>query len=181
MEKVSAQFKDVKMYQVVNGGCMLCFELDRQQSEKMQNAVSTAVERLKQGKTLQITISESKNKRSLDENAYFHVLVGEIAKKLHTSIDEVKRKMVFSYGVSAFIAIQPKGEDITKLWNYAQYLDDLDDGSQRFILYKATHEMNTAEMARLIEGTISEAKELGIQTETPEELAKMGVEKWENL
>ena len=39
--------------------------------------------------------------------------------------------------------------------------------------------MNTQEMSRLIDGTVSQAKELGIETATPEELERMKNE-WRN-
>ena len=40
-----------------------------------------------------------------------------------------------------------------------------------------SHTYDTKEMSRLIEGTVSEAKELGIDTRTPEEIALM-TEEW---
>lgn len=46
-----------------------------------------------------------------------------------------------------------------------------------YLVYKDTHKMDTKEMSRLIDGAISEAKELGIETETPEQLEAMK-KKW---
>lgn len=40
-------------------------------------------------------------------------------------------------------------------------------------VYKDSHKMDTKEMARVIDGAIQEAKALGIETETPDELARM--------
>lgn len=42
-----------------------------------------------------------------------------------------------------------------------------------YLLYKRTRYMDTAEMARLIDGAIYEAKELGIETDPPEKIAKL--------
>ena len=44
-------------------------------------------------------------------------------------------------------------------------------------VYKDSHKMDTKEMARVIDGAIQEAKALGIETETPDELARMKA-KW---
>ena len=41
-----------------------------------------------------------------------------------------------------------------------------------YLVYKQTHDMDTKEMARLIDGAIEAAKELGIETDTPEQLAR---------
>ena len=41
-----------------------------------------------------------------------------------------------------------------------------------YLVYKQTHLMDSKEMARLIDGAIEVAKELGIETDTPEQLAR---------
>jgi hypothetical protein len=38
---------------------------------------------------------------------------------------------------------------------------------------RGSHTFNTKEMSRLIDGTIEEAKELGIETATPEQIRRM--------
>jgi hypothetical protein len=40
-------------------------------------------------------------------------------------------------------------------------------------IYRGTHTYNTAEFAKLLEGTISECKLQGIETATPNEIANM--------
>jgi hypothetical protein len=40
-------------------------------------------------------------------------------------------------------------------------------------LMRGSHTFNTKEMSRLIDGTIEEAKELGIETATPEQIRRM--------
>ena len=42
-----------------------------------------------------------------------------------------------------------------------------------YCILKPTHEYDSAEMAALIDGTVEEAKELGIPTITPNEIARM--------
>ena len=43
----------------------------------------------------------------------------------------------------------------------------------KYLLYKHTHTLNSKEMARLIDGTVQDAKQLGIETKTPQQLAEM--------
>jgi hypothetical protein len=45
-------------------------------------------------------------------------------------------------------------------------------------IYRGSHTYNSAEMAKLIEGTISECKQVGIETATPDELRHMA-DLWE--
>ena len=42
-----------------------------------------------------------------------------------------------------------------------------------YIMLKGSHEYNTTEFSRLIEGIIDECKQVGIETATPEEIANM--------
>mgnify|MGYP003209610849 CR=1 FL=1 len=42
---------------------------------------------------------------------------------------------------------------------------------------RGSHEYDTAEMAKLIDGTVSDAKELGIETMTPTQLKEIK-ERW---
>ena len=45
-----------------------------------------------------ITVGQVKQKRSLNANAYFHLLVGKMADKLNISKQAVKNTMIIRYG-----------------------------------------------------------------------------------
>ena len=137
-----------------------------------------------QNKPLDVEIKQHKEKRTLDQNAYFHVLVNAIARKTHVSDDAVKYDLVTQYGVIATdsdgnkIAVKlPEHADTKALGlEYAVPYKTVVDGKTKCVcykIYKQTRFYDTAEMNALIDGAILEAKELGIQTETPEELALM--------
>ena len=129
---------------------------------------------------LDIKATKHRNKRSLDANAYFHVLVNKIAEKTNESDTAVKKRLVQEYGTLArdeednVVGIKlPISVDVDKLIEYTRWFDRRTEGGHVFNCYlvmKPTHEMNTAEMARVIDGTVSEAKELGIETMTPAEI-----------
>lgn len=139
-------------------------------------------DRLK-GQELDITIKKASHKRSLDANAYFHVLVNKIAAVLKASDDEIKTRLVIDYGVVArdednqVIGFKlPASVDVDRIYRYVRRFDQRMENGKLFncyLVYKPTHEMTSAEMCRLIEGAISEAKDLGIETATPEELARL--------
>jgi len=52
-----------------------------------------------------------------------------------------------------------------------------EDGAYWYRAYRGSHTYNTEEMAKLIEGTVLECKNYGIETATPEELKQMQ-ERW---
>ena len=126
-------------------------------------------------------IKKYHKKRSLDANAYFHVLVDKIAKAVNKSSEEVKVEMNLDYGTIAsdenglkagFKAL--KSIPITNYFKYAKAIGEtVEDGKVfvKYLIYKETHTLDSCEMANLINGTIEEAKQLGIETLTPAELA----------
>lgn len=127
-------------------------------------------------------------RRSLDANAYFHVLVDKIAKAVKRSAEDVKVQLNLDYGTIAkdekglkagFKAL--KEVPITKYFKYAKPIGETTENGKTFVkylIYKETHTLDSAEMATLIDGTIAEAKQLGIETLTPLELENLkGYEK----
>ena len=170
MEQYEIQHIDLLL--TLDGSARVVFDVDKQVAAKMQNAVLSARESLKQGKKYGLIFAEIKRKRSLDANAYFHVLCTKIAEKTRLSMDEVKFNLVTNYGTALYRVEIPADADINKFWSYHRYIGE-HDGKSQYLLYKQTHTLDTAEMARLINGTIAEAQQLDIQTATPQELAHM--------
>ena len=137
------------------------------------------------GKTVEIEIKQHKERRTLDQNAYFHVLVNAIARKMHgVSDDAVKYNLVTQYGVLATdssgnkVAVKlPSSVDPVSIGlEYAVPYKTVMDGKTETVCYKIyqqTRYYDTAEMNALIDGAISVASELGVQTDTPDEIAKM--------
>lgn len=131
---------------------------------------------------LDVSITKHREKRSLNANAYFHVLVDKIAAKNGMSNDEAKAWLVCRYGTLAKddqgsnVGLKlPESVDISTVYPYTRWFDSRVENGVTFncyMLYKRTHTMDSGEMCRLIDGTISEAKELGIVTDTPEQIAK---------
>ena len=131
---------------------------------------------------LEIEIRRYRKKRSSSANAYFHVLVNKIAGESGESEEEVKRRLVVDYGTlardegGAVVGFKlPAGVDVSKIYPYTKRFDEREEGGKQFacyLVYKHTSDMNTKEFTRLIDGAIEMARELGIETDTPEELAR---------
>lgn len=136
-----------------------------------------------EGKTLTIEAKQKRDKRSLNANAYFHVLVGKIAEALEISKARAKNLMLGKYGqreilddgplmISVMskvdmgeredIHTQPIGYGTTNGHDFTHYA-----------VIRPSHEYDTQQMAKLIDGTVADAKELGIETMTPAELERI--------
>ena len=133
-------------------------------------------------KDIRLEIKVWREPRSKDANAYFHVLVNKIAEAQGLGDDEVKRSLVVEYGALArdedgqlIGAMLPAGTDIDQFYPYTRMYKTMElEGREYecYLFYKRTHTLDTKEMARLIDGTIYVARELGIDTDTPEQIAR---------
>lgn len=131
---------------------------------------------------IRVEIKKYREKRSKDANAYFHVLVNKIAEAQGLGNDEVKKSLVVEYGALAkdddgySVGFKlPASVNIDSIYPYAKVFDVREENGRTFncyLVYKHTHELDSKEMSRLIDGTIYVANDLGIETETPEQLAK---------
>lgn len=111
-------------------------------------------------------IKEYKSKRSLNQNAYFYKLIGEIADNLRVSKAEIHLKLLKDYGQSEVISVLSE-IDIS---GYFRYYEEIGKGTvngkefTHYRIYKGSSEMDTKEMSILLDGTVKEAQELGIPT-----------------
>ena len=126
-------------------------------------------------KPLVVKIEPVKKKRSLDSNAYCWVLIGQIADILRASKEEVYFNMLKNYGQSTVVSVLSE-INVTGFFKYYEEFGRGEVNGKDFThykVYKGSSEFDTKEMAILIDGVISEAQELGIDTRTPEEIEKM--------
>lgn len=134
---------------------------------------------------LSVTMKKFCEKRSLNANSYFHVLVKKIAKKLNISDTRCKNIMIGRYGQIDFL---PDGEMVVIKTNIqpSDMLEqetlhtvpcgvDIQNGKEILFyrVYRGSHTYDTKEMSCLIDGTVQEAKDLGIETLSPQKIERM--------
>lgn len=140
-------------------------------------------------KLLNVEAKPYKEKRSLNANAYFHKLLSMIAAAAGTSTTYQKNYMIAQYGQEEYIDgrlaevyTQIPPEQMAE----QEYLHLRPAGMawvngdllNRYTTMRGSHTYNKSEMARLIDGTVEEARALGIDTMTPDERARM-IAAWE--
>ena len=128
-----------------------------------------------QDKNKQFEIKEYHKKRSLNANAYAWALIGKIADVLRNSKDEIYLEMLKKYGQSEIVSVL-SDINVTGYFKYFEEIATVKLQGKNFTHYKVfkgTSEYNTAEMAVFIDGVISEADELGIDTLPPDEVKKI--------
>ena len=132
---------------------------------------------------IDIEIKQHREKRSLNANAYFHKLVDELRQKLKISFAACKNHLITSYGQLEYIDDTPaviktniepeRMREIETLHCLPIAVKEVEEGAYWYRLYRGTHTYDSREMAMLIDGTIEECKEQGIETMTPNELERL--------
>jgi len=116
-----------------------------------------------------------KKKRSNNANSYLWVLINEIGNVLRKSKEEVYLQMLKDYGQSTIVSVL---SDID-INGYFKYYEELakatikDKEFTHYKIFKGSSEYNTEQMNILLTGVIEEAKQLNIETLTPEELQRL--------
>lgn len=138
-------------------------------------AVKNLFDELHETEKLSIKIDKYREKRSLNANNYAWKLLTEIGNVLRSSKDEVYLEMLKRYGQSEIISVLahiPIGE-------YVKYCEEAGESTlngklfKHYKAYKGSSEFDTREMSIFLDGVVSEAQELGIDTMTPNEIAKL--------
>lgn len=129
-------------------------------------------------------VKEHKQRRSLDSNSYFHVLCDKLRQKLGISMARCKNHLISDYGQIEYIDGEPMIYKSNAPDDYMMELETIhsklvkvteDNGKPVYFyrIYRGSHTYNTAEMAKLIDGTVEECKQVGIETATPTEIERM--------
>ena len=146
------------------------------------------------GKGVAFEVKKDRGRRSLDANGYYWVLVTKLAEGLRTSKSRIHNILLRRYGQRMLIddkpiyAVIPDTDEASRLTEEDETIhlkptSEVKSGRdgrlyRTYILLRGSHEYDTREMSVLIDGTISECKEVGIETLTPEELERLkGYEK----
>lgn len=124
-----------------------------------------------------IEIQKHREKRSLNANAYAWALMEKIATLIRSDKWSVYLEMLRSYGQFDVVTVAPEAvETFCSKWRECVKLGEVTVDGQTGVqiqAYYGSSTYNTAEMARFIDGIVSEARWLGIETMTPAEIERM--------
>ena len=129
-------------------------------------------------------LREHREKRSLDANAYYWKLCGELAKAVGEKPEEIYRRHIRDLGNYEMLCIQEKAlEEFSRRWvsghlgRFTETRASKIDGCVAVLAYYGSSDFDRREMSRLIDNCIQDCKAVGIETLTPAELEAMK-EEW---
>lgn len=131
---------------------------------------------LSEDKVYDVEIKIHREKRSLNANSYCWKLCTEIASAINSDKDSVYLLMLKRYGISDLVPISNQ----VPIDDYIKYYDieSKTDKYTWYKIYKGSSKYDTKEMSVLLNGIVSECKEMGIPTKEDLEIERM-VKEWE--
>lgn len=134
------------------------------------------------GKELRLTALEWREKRSLDANGLLWVCIGKIASALNTDKWEIYLLMLRRYGKFTYIVVPPGAvESMKQMWRETEVVGEIDVNGRKatqLLCYFGSSTYDTLEFSKLLNGVISEMKEMGIPTPEEEDMDRV-LKEWE--
>jgi hypothetical protein len=131
-------------------------------------------------KLLAVEIYKQKKKRSLDANSYAWLLITKIADALRTSKEELYIEMLKRYGQREPQLLSVIAEGVPMIYRATNnHCCEVGESELKGKVFKhlailiGSSQYDTKAMSVLIDGIVSEAKELDIETLTPTQLAEL--------
>lgn len=159
--------------QKTTGGYTLDIDIDRSQFHMLDDLNKL----IHSNKTLEFEIKQYRSKRSNQANALLWLLMDKISRKLATSKDEVYLDMLDRYGVFTHVVVKKQYvERVKREWRTVRELGEIEVNGKPGVqlqCFFGSSTYNTLEFSQLLNGVVSECKELGIETATPNEIAEM--------
>ena len=130
---------------------------------------------------LSIEVKPFRQRRSLDANAYCWVLIDKLAEKLGESKETIYRQYITNIGGNSEVVcvLNKAVERLCEGWRrngigwQTQTFESQIRGCTNVILYYGSSAYDSVQMARLLDLIIQDCKQLGIPTETPNEIARL--------
>jgi len=159
--------------------------LTLQVPESLKSQVQEFILGIKNGteeKVYKAKIEPYRKKRSLDANGYLWVVLRQMAEKLKTTDKEIYREMIRRVGQVTILPVKDEAiEAFVRRWELNGEGWQVDvigackntEGYSNLRCYYGSSVYDTKEFSVLLDEVITEAKELGIDTATPDEIERM--------
>ena len=135
-------------------------------------ACKQIIDELDIDKTYKCEIKNNRKKRTLDQNAFLWVLCEQVAKKIHSTSDEVYRSYIRSVGERDIVCVKEiavqtfvQGWERNGLGWFCDISKSRLKGCQNITVYYGSSSYDTEQMGRLLDEVIADCKEYGIQTD----------------
>lgn len=171
MEKIKAVWHGIPYHDVATDKWLITFEIEQQ---------PTDYDKLKD-KHLSLTVKQWREGRSLNANALLWNCLGEIAEALRTDKWNIYLMMLKRYGKYTYICVKPNVvESVKAQWRECEEIGEININGEKavqLLCYFGSSTYDSKEFSVLLDGVISEMKEMGLKAPSEREF-DMVIESW---
>lgn len=128
-------------------------------------------------KPVTVEFKTIKEKRSLNANGLFWHCVQELASALMTSKDEIYLQLLKRYGKFTYVCVKPSMvEAVKKQWRETEVIGEVEINGQKatqLLCYFGSSTYDTKEFSKLLDGTISEMRDLDLEVPGDEQINQL--------
>lgn len=147
-----------------------------------ERSAEAEIDKIKDEEILDIKAVKHRKKRSLDANALLWHCLGEMAAELGVDKWGVYLAMLKRYGKYTYICVKPHVVDaVRQQWRETEVVGEVDINGQKavqMLCYFGSSTYDTKEFSVLLDGVVSEMKEMGLEPPLPQDL-KEAIETYE--
>lgn len=139
----------------------------------------------KQDRLYDCEVKQHREKRSLDANAYYWLLCGELAKSVHDTPENIYRRHIRDIGNYETLCMEERAlDDFRRRWcsgHLGRFIETRESKLPRCVTvlaYYGSSDFDKREMSMLIDNCIQDCKAVGIETLPPDKLDAMK-EEWD--
>jgi hypothetical protein len=166
------------MYSQIKNATLVEIEIDGNRRDEVNGLKEKPVE---------IILKKYRQKRSLDANSYYWVLVGKLAYKVGIKRSEIYRSHIKDMGGNfTVVCVQEKAADtFCRIWEsqglgwVTVEMPSKIAGCVNIMAYYGSSVYDKEQMSKLINLAVQDCEAVGIETLTPKEIEKM-ISAWEN-
>ena len=130
-------------------------------------------------------IAKAKKRRSIDANAYYWRLVGELSRVLNLPPDEIYKRHIRDLGNFEIYCMQTNAvDDFKRLWCNGHIGRTVETRASRIpqcttvLAYYGSSDFDAKQMSQLIDNCIQDCVSVGVETRPAEEIASL-LEEWD--
>jgi len=139
------------------------------------------IDKIKDCEKLSVKVTKHRERRSLDANGLLWLCLGRIAEALRSDKWEIYLQMLKRYGKYTYICVKPAVvEAVKQQWRECEEIGKVNiNGKEavQMLCYFGSSTYDTKEFSVLLDGVISEMKEMGLQAPASEDMRR-ALEQW---
>lgn len=132
----------------------------------------------KQNRLYDADIKQHREKRSLDANAYYWKLCGDLARAVGEKPEDIYLRHIKDMGNYSTLCVQKKAlDDFTRKWasghlgRFVETKESKIPGCVTVLAYYGSSDFDRAEMSHLIDNIIQDCEAVGVETLPPDKLS----------